>query len=519
MKPGENIFVKKPHLKLPYTDEQLSELIKCADPITGPLYFISNYVYIQHPTQGNMLFKPYDYQKRLIESFNLNRRVCVLAPRQCGKSISAAAFLLWFSMFNPDSTILITSNRFSGSREILTRIRHAYELVPNHIRCGVIDFNKMSISFDNGSRIESETTTENSGRGKSLSILYCDELAFVRNSIARDFWASVSLTLSTGGKILVTSTPNSSEDQFAEIWRQSNQTIDEFGNSTELGVNGFKAFRAYWDEHPDRGHEWLEEQRQSLGEERLHREVMCDFVIFEETLINPFKLNELKGVEPTTTEGQVRWYQELDPNKFYAVALDPSIGTGGDPAAIQVVSLPDQKQVAEWTHNKTPIEKQVQLLAAITKKLDDATGNKNQVYYTVENNTIGEAALVAIRNFGEDNIQGIFLSEPSKMGSGRKARKGLNTSNTSKLAACSQLKHFIEQDKLTIYSKALVSELKTFIASENSYKAKIGEHDDLVMAMLCIVRMIAIMKNYLPNLDEDELEDDQLPMPFFAVSY
>jgi len=183
--------------------------------------------------------------------------------------------------------------------------------------------------------------------------------------------------------------------------------------------------------------------------------------------------------------------------------------------------LPDMKQVGEWTHNKTPIEKQVDLLAAITQKLDEVTHHENRVYYTVENNTIGEAALVAIRNFGEENISGVFLSEPIKLGnSGRKQRKGLNTSNQSKLSACSQLKYFIEQDKLKINSKALIGELRTFIATQNTYKAKIGDHDDLVLSMLCIVRMIGILKNYIPNIDEDEvLDEDDLPMPFFSVTF
>ena len=34
-------------------------------------------------------------------------------------------------------------------------------------------FNKGSLDFDNGSRIVSATTTENTGRGMSISLLYC----------------------------------------------------------------------------------------------------------------------------------------------------------------------------------------------------------------------------------------------------------------------------------------------------------------------------------------------------------
>ena len=38
--------------------------------------------------------------------------------------------------------------------------------------------------------------------------------------------------------------------------------------------------------------------------------------------------------------------------------------------------------------------------------------NPNNIYYSVENNTLGEAALVPIQDIGEENISGYFLSEP-----------------------------------------------------------------------------------------------------------
>jgi hypothetical protein len=105
--------------------------------------------------------------------------------------------------------------------------------------------------------------------------LYLDEFAFVRPSIAKEFWTSISPTLATGGKCIITSTPNSDEDQFALIWKQANKCTDEYGNETELGINGFKAFRSYWQEHPERDENWEKQQRAQLGEERFRREMNC----------------------------------------------------------------------------------------------------------------------------------------------------------------------------------------------------------------------------------------------------
>ena len=348
----------------------------------------------------------------------------------------------------------------------------------------------------------------------------CDEFAFVRPTIAKEFWTSISPTLATGGKCIITSTPNSDEDQFAQIWHQANKRIDEYGNETELGVNGFKAFRSYWREHPDRDEQWAIQQRAQLGEERFRREMDGEFIIYDETLISPITLVELAGVDPIQKQGQIRWYKQPSKGNVYLVALDPSLGTGGDPAAIQVLELPNMHQVAEWQHNKTPIQTQVKILSEITKYISEEIGTSNDVYYSVENNSIGEAALITISEFGEENIKGHFLSEPKRAGQARVYRKGFNTNKKTKLAACAKFKSLVETKKLILASKALISELKTFIALENSYKAKIGETDDLVMAMLLAVRMAVFLREFDPKLDEklkDDSEEMLMPMPFIMI--
>ena len=268
-------LAKTPYKKETWSEEQLQEFALCADPITGPEYFIENYFYIQHPVKGKMQYHPYDYQKRLIKTYHNYRFSISMMPRQTGKSTSAAGYLLWYAMFVPDATILIAAHKYDGSQEIMNRIRYAYELCPDHIRAGSTNYNKGSIEFENGSRIVSATTTENTGRGMSISLLYCDEFAFVRPSIATEFWTSISPTLATGGKCIITSTPNSDEDQFALLWKGALKMEDSHGNPQEVGVNGFRAYRSYWREHPDRDEAWAAAQRSQLGEDRFRREMDC----------------------------------------------------------------------------------------------------------------------------------------------------------------------------------------------------------------------------------------------------
>jgi hypothetical protein len=522
----DGALVKRAHSTQRFTEEDLENLAKCMDPETGPHYFLENFFYIQHPVRGKLKYEPFDYQRRLIDSYHQHRFNVNLLPRQTGKTTTAAGYLLWYAMFVPDSTILIAAHKYTGAQEIMVRIRYAYEMCPDNIRAGCTSYNKQSIEFENGSRIIAQTTTETTGRGMSLSLLYADEFAFVAPNIASEFWTSISPTLATGGKAIITSTPNSDEDQFASIWKEANKRFDEHGNTTTTGRNGFFPFRAYWNEHPDRDEKWAEIERSRIGEERFRREHDCEFLVFDETLISSIKLADLEGKEPFMKMGQARWYKKINPSCTYIVALDPSLGTGGDPAAIQVIEIPSFIQVAEWQHNLTTIQAQVRILRDICSHINDECASKGaqaSIYYSVENNTVGEAALVSITEIGEESIPGLFLSEPIKKGHVRRFRKGFNTTHTSKIAICAKLKHLIESNRLKIFSKPLISELKTFVAKGISFEGKVGSTDDLVSSLLLALRMIMMLQDWDPAIYDkmrEEREDEFLmPMPIYISNY
>jgi hypothetical protein len=522
----DGVLIKKAHKQQRYTLEEVKHLEACMDPVTGPLYFAKNFIKIQHPVRGSIPFEPYEYQERLIEAYHGNKQCIAMLPRQMGKTTCAVAYLLWYTMFVPDCQVLIAAHKYEGAKDIMDRYRYGYENLPDFIRAGVYSYNRNTIEYDNGARIQATTTTENTGRGKSLSLIYCDEFAFVQPpEKAKEFWTALSPTLATGGKCIITSTPNSDEDQFALIWTEANKRFDEFGNEQKLGVNGFHSYFAHWSEHPDRDDEWARLERAKIGEERFRREFECEFLIFDETLINSVKLAELKGTEPMLSMGQTRWYKEINPQATYLVALDPSLGTGGDNGAIQVFEMPHMDQVAEWYHNLTPVQSQVKILREICSYIQDQgelKGGHPQIYYSVENNTLGEAALICIQNIGEENFPGLFLSEPIRKGHVRKFRKGFNTTHKTKISACSQLKHMIETHKMKLCSKPLISELKTFVATGIGFKAKSGEHDDLVAALLLIIRMSSILADWDPKVYEkmtDKLSEDQMPMPIFVSGF
>lgn len=509
---GTPVLVKQAYKKENYTENQITEIVKSA---TDPVYFIQEYMWVQHPTKGRVRFHLYDYQVDLINCYHTNRYSINMLGRQMGKSTCAAGYLLWYAMFVPDSTILIAAHKYTGSQEIMQRVRFMYENLPEWIKAGATSYNKGSIDFDNGSRIVSATTTENTGRGMSITLVYLDEFAFVPPRIAKEFWTALSPTLATGGKCIITSTPNQDNDQFAQIWNEANKKTDAFGNESNVGKNGFASISYIWSDHPDRDEAWGDTERSKIGEERFLREHECVFITADETLVSSMMLTNMTGIDPINKIGQIRVYDRIMTDNMYVVAWDPSLGTGSDPAAIEIFRLPDLVQVAEWQHNKTDVRGQLRMLITILEYLRDAGVANDQIYWSVENNTLGEAALVAITEYGEERIPGYFISEPGGK------RRGFNTTNKSKLAACTKLKYYIESGKMTPKSKNLIQELKTFVAHGASFAAKEGETDDLVMGTILAIRLIEHLMKYdeatYNKLVERGSGDFLAPMPIGII--
>ncbi len=122
----------------------------------------------------------------------------------------AAAFILWKAMFEADSTILIAANKFVQAIEIMDKIKFGYENLEgvNWLRAGIVEYNKQTITFDNGSRIISRATSSDAGRGLAISLLYClagDTLVTVRNKETQEIKDISLMDLYTE---LLTNTPD-----------------------------------------------------------------------------------------------------------------------------------------------------------------------------------------------------------------------------------------------------------------------------------------------------------------------
>jgi hypothetical protein len=248
----------------------------------------------------------------------------------------------------------------------------------------------------------------------------------------------------------------------------------------------------------------------------------CQFITFEETLINAVKLSQITSIQPIRKTGQVRWYSPIRADLTYVVALDPAMGTGGDNSAIQVIELPTLVQVAEWSNNKAPVEDQVRTMRNILEEL--AAAGRPEIYWSVESNTLGEAALVVIRDTGEENFPGTMLHDPKNRLQGKSGRRaGFVTTNKSKLEACAKLKFLLESQRLKLNSRGIISELKVFVSRGNTYEARNGQTDDLIMALILALRMTDYISTWddqsqaatNSNIASSDDNSYDSPMPIF----
>src|SRR3990167_9654598 len=145
----KNPQLKRAHATDEYTPHMVHELRKGRD---DPVYFMKNYVKIQHPKRGTIKFDLFEYQERFIRHMQENRFTVTLQPRQCGKTLTVAMYLLWYACFVDDATILIASKNQAHALEIAARVRFAYEELPNWLKPGLKYFNRHNVELDNGSR-------------------------------------------------------------------------------------------------------------------------------------------------------------------------------------------------------------------------------------------------------------------------------------------------------------------------------------------------------------------------------
>jgi hypothetical protein len=401
----------------------------------------------------------------------------VVTSRQAGKTTTAVCLILHYILFNDHKLVALLANKGDAAREILDRIKTAYEALPKWLQQGVIEWNKGSVEFENGSKIIAAATSSSAIRGKSVSFLYIDETAFVENW--DQFFASVFPTISSGTttKILLTSTPNG---------------LNHFYKTCEgakAGKNGYEFVQVMWTDVPGRDDKWREETLAAMDfdTEKFAQEMECEFLGSSGTLIAGWKLKQLVYKESIKEVGGIVVYEEPKPEGNYVIVVDVSRGKGLDYSAFQVIDISQMPYVQVGTYRNnmiTPVDYAAAVHAA-AKYYNDAN-------ILVEVNDIGEQVAQII--FEEYEYENMLLTENNGRegkrllsgvaGFNGKADKGIRTTKSVKSIGCSMIKLLVEQNQLIINDFETIREMSTFSQKGTSYEAEPGNHDDLMMCLV-----------------------------------
>lgn len=512
-------YLGNPHLKkvaeqIEWTPELLKEYMRCAE---DPEYFALNYIKIVHVDRGLVPFQMYDYQKDIANKIFKNRRVAVLTARQSGKTTTAVAVILHYILFNEFKTVAILANKGDASREVLARIKLAYEALPKWLQQGIEEWNKGNIALENGCQVLAGTTTSSAIRGKSVNFLYLDEVAFIEGY--DEFFASVYPTISSGEstKLLMTSTPNG----LNHFWKTC--------KGAEEGTNGYQFVKVMWYDVPGRDEKWRKETIESLDhdEEKFNQEYCCEFLGSSGTLISGSKLKELSPDNPIMQSEGLLQYERPEGNHQYVITADVARGKGLDYSTFTVIDITAMpyKQVAVFRDNFIgPID-----FASVLYRVGILY---NTAGILVEINDIGgQVADVLLMDYGYDNL--LYTQNSGRSGKvlsggfGKGVENGIRTTKLTKGTGCSMLKMLVEQNQLLIRDFDTIQELSRFSKKKNSFEAEDGFHDDLVMNLVIFAWMTeqAYFKDMtdintlikLREKTEEQIEEEMLPFGFIDV--
>lgn len=470
-----NSYNGNPNLKqigypMQFTIEQVQELLKCKD---DPIYFIENYCYIVSLDKGLVPFKLYDCQKRKVDVIMNNRKVILMEGRQQGKTITAAACILHYTIFSSNKTVAILANKSAAAREVLSRYQIMYENLPLWMQQGVKTWNKGDVELENNSKVFTAATSTSGIRGKSVNWLYIDEAAIVPNNVAEEFFVSTYPTIMAGEttKVLMTSTPLG----YNHFWKFWNDAVEH--------RNGFTAIQIpYW-EIPGRDEAWAAEQRAVLGDLKFNQEVLCTFLGSSNTLIAADTIAKLSPKPFILQKDGLDVLEEPQRPNSYFISVDVSRGVGGDYSAFSVVDCTSYpfKIVAKYRNNTISPLLFPDIIVKVAK-------DYNSAFILVEINDIGQQVADIIHNdleyenmiwVGHDSRYGQFLSS-----SGRYANLGVRTTKQIKRIGCSTLKSLVEENKLLVFDSDIISEFSTFVEARGSFEADEGYHDDLTMTLV-----------------------------------
>jgi hypothetical protein len=524
-------------------EQALLEYAKC---VKDTPYALKTYLQTYDNTQSQYVpLELFSDQKTLINDYDTYEENIALKYRQAGVSTVTAAWaskkVVTASKRKPEK-VLIIANKLDTSQEFANKVRSFIDQWPTWF--GITYSNEKNsqrhFKLSNGCEVKAVATSKDALRGYTPTILIFDEAAFI--DADDDFWSACMASLSTGGKVIVISTPNGFDPIYYTIYDQALR-----------GMNDFKITEMYWYRDPryardlqlikckdiihymlnredyddskiiiryedidprERDYDdiklkladgykvyssWFEGMAKKLKFDRrkISQELECNFLgsgdnVIPSSTIDIMKQNYIQEPKNKFIGGSLWQWKEPVSGHKYIMGIDVSRGDSEDYTTFTIIDFDTREQVLEYLGKVPP-----DVVAEIAFKW--ATMYSAFIVIDITGG-MGVSTSRKLQELGYKNlyVEGVNAADKWKYNPKTLDKiPGLNFNNKRVQIVASfeeALRHNFE-----IRSTRLLNELNTFVYINGRPDHQKGQHDDLIMA---IAMAIYVGENSFTQLEK-----------------
>ena len=511
-----------------YTKEQvLIEYVKC---VKDTPYALRTYLQTYDNTVSKFVpLELFPDQVTLLDDYENYNENIALKYRQAGVSTVTAAWAskkLAFAKKTKPEKILIIANKLDTAQEMANKVRGFVEQWPSWVDIG---FTKEKNSqrhykLTNGCEVKAVATSKDALRGYTPTILIFDEAAYIEAD--SDFWSACMASLSTGGKVIVISTPNGHDPIYYEIYDQADR-----------GMNDFKVSEMYWYKDPrytkdlylvqtediidyflnkenyksdqiihmedydvnnpeqyeklkhymSTGYKpsstWFESMVKKLkyDKRKVSQELECNFLgsgdnVFDSKVLQKIRENFIKDPANRMISNSLWIWKEPVMGHKYVMGVDVSRGDSEDYSTFQIIDFDTREQVAEFVGKLPP-----DTMAEICFKW----ANMYSAFVVIDiTGGMGVSTSRKMQELGYKNlyVDGVDYQNKWKYDP-KQAEKipGINF-NSKRVQIIASFEEAIRHD-FDIKSSRLLNEMNSFVYINGRPDHQKGGHDDLIMSI------------------------------------
>ena len=552
------------------------------------IYMIQNYLKTYDATQRKMVqFNLFPRQQDLCITLGDANNVVTTKPRQAGITTTAGAFISCeMCLADPESpqVVLVIGNTLDLAQQMVTKIREFLLQFPRwmwgdeYIKANPKEYNEAptkeeifkicnqkELVLKNGCRVVARSSGPDASRGVGgVTWLIFDEAAFIENG--NDVYASAIPTVSTGGHVILISTPNGKDLLYYETCRRAklkgtdewnnfelvemkwyqdpryNKFLEWYKKDKETGevtikkeptinkLGDIKYDNKHWENMISDGWKprspWYIKMCQQFNNDtqKIAQELDVSFLGSASNVVEPEYIEmqeQLNQREPMGREenGDMfhldeTWVWKLPiPGHRYLMAIDPSRGDSEDRSALEIIDLdgidddgtPCIEQVLEYNGKITGDD-----LGEIAYWYGNMYGEAFAVVECIGG--YGDSTVLSLMRLGYKNL---YYDDPNlKTFTIAREASSLQLTNDGKLpgfhtsqSRFQMLSHFanmIRTNEFKVRSKRVIGELDTWVFKNGRQDHQDGCHDD---TLTCLAMGMFVYKFHMGDIQRAKERD------------